>query len=629
MASVSPWLALCFATIERPQVVQRLVQSVRRYFPDLPIYAADQSRHLAAMSSFYAENKVRVLHMPYDIGVTASRNKLAREIDADYFVLCDDDFILGPQTSFRDAVRILETHLEIGVVGGRLYDFGWNSNQERIRHWELFLQYDRQQKILFSIPIYELAPKVRQLGGVRFYLCDAVLNFAVFRRSMFAKGVQWDERFKSNGEHEDFYLNLKVNSSYRVAFLPTMVAYHHHPEEYRAYIARLRERNEGWRRFFEKWDLEQHVELGLGVRTIDDFDTVTAAQDARSRFFVNADLSLRRTEPLHGALVIRDFEHIETVGVLDDQGKRADPGPASGRLLVERDTNSLIAAPEPTIAERAERDAPNTRSVLLDRYGLEISDEDPAVSATNQEIYFRYDAILRPDADFYLWYRCQDGQSVADRSGRRLAMVVRWSAQGGRTLVWKSRPSFLDLRSTAHWRALRVEVPLLPRGVAWLRFDLITEGGANPYPICTGFLFAPRQAGNRSEQAADPAVFEVSGLNRLPQDGANPGVAGRLISEVARNCTRRQATLRTSGLAADMVLFRTDEIAGLEALFFVGWESLGRSLVAARLPGPALHAPEVIALPRAEHRAAPSQIFAYGSTIGFIALSVAVPDMPV
>jgi GT2 family glycosyltransferase len=621
MARPSPSLALGFATIERPQVVQRLVRSVRRYFPDLPIYAADQSRHLAAMASFYAENKVNVLRMPYDAGVAASRNRLARAIGEDYFVLCDDDFILGPQTGFGDAVQILETHPEIGVVGGRLYDFGWDSEREWVRHWELFLQYDRRHRILFSIPIYELAPRVRQLGGIRFYLCDAVLNFAVFRRAMFADGVQWDDRFKSNGEHEDFYLNLKVNSSYRVAHLPTMVAYHHHPEEYRAYISRLRERNEGWRRFFEKWDLEQHVEFGLGVRTIDDFAAVVPAQDARARFFINGDLSLRRSEPLRDALVIRDCARIETVGALDDRGNRADAGPTTGRLLIDPETRSLVAAPEPTTAVRAGGEAPGAPGVLLERYGLEICGEDPAVGATNREIYFRYDAMLQAEADFYLWYRCRDGQPAADRPGRRLAVVVRWSAPDGRTLVWKSRASFLDLQTTTYWRPLRLDVPPLPRGAAWLRFDLITENGADPCPVGTGFLFAPQTVG-------DPALCEVSGLSRLPHDGLGPGPAGRPIAEIARSCARRPATLHASDMTADLMLFRTDEIAGIEALFFVGWESLGRALVAARLPAPALQAPDIIALPRAPRRSPPGRIFAYGGAIGFVALSVAASDMP-
>jgi hypothetical protein len=105
--------------------------------------------------------------MAYDVGVTTSRNRLAREIREEYFVLCDDDFILGPQTQFDDALHILATHPEIGVVGGKLYDFGWGD--EWVRNWELFLEYDKKQKILFSIPIYELAPRAQEVSGIRFF----------------------------------------------------------------------------------------------------------------------------------------------------------------------------------------------------------------------------------------------------------------------------------------------------------------------------------------------------------------------------------------------------------------------------------------------------------------------------
>ena len=34
----------------------------------------------------------------------------------------------------------------------------------------------------------------------------------------------------------------------------------------------------------------------------------------------------------------------------------------------------------------------------------------------------------------------------------------------------------------------------------------------------------------------------------------------------------------------DLAVLRTEELAGLEVLFFVGWHDLGRSLVSARLP---------------------------------------------
>jgi GT2 family glycosyltransferase len=609
-------LALAFATIERPQVAQRLVRSVRKYFGDLPIYVADQSRQVTAIASFYEQYDVRLLRMPYDVGVTASRNRLAHEIQEDYFILSDDDFVFGPRTRFDDALHILATQPEIGVVGGRLYDFGWN--EEWVRNWELFLEYDRQQKILFSIPIYELAPRAREVGGIRFFLCDAVLNFAVFRRSMFAEGVQWDERFKSNGEHEDFFLNLKINSPFKVAYLPTMVAYHHHPEEYRAYISRLRERNEGWKRFFEKWGLEQHIEFGLGVRTLDDLGTVVEESGARARFFFNGDLSLRRTQPMPAALLIGDFQRIATVGALDGKGNRATNGAISGSLLLDPDTFAIVPAPEASIAVRpvAAGADPNDDDPF-ERYRLETSNRDQAVSATDQEIYFRHDAILRGDSDFYLWYYCSGATTRQDAIGRRLAVVVRWSDCYGRILVWKSRRTFLNLRSTGYWRPLHVDVPLLPHGVTWLRFDLITDGGLGPDPLCTGFLFGGRAI---DLPHLDSSAFEVLALSRLPNDGASPGENGRYLEDLGRTCPERRVTLRRSSVAADMMLFETDEVPGLEALYFAGWKGLGRALVGARLPKRAPDPPVTLALPSTEWCSPSWQVYGYGGAVGFIRL---------
>jgi hypothetical protein len=619
-----PSLALAFATIERPQVAQRLVRSVRKYFADLPIYVADQSRQVAAMAGFYQQHAVTLLRMPYDAGVTASRNRLAQEIREDYFVLCDDDFIIGPQTRFGDALHILETHPEIGVVGGKLYDFGWN--EEWVRNWELFLQYDRQQKILFSIPIYESAPRAREVGGIRFFLCDAVLNFAVFRRSIFSEGVQWDERFKSNGEHEDFFLNLKVNSPHRVAYLPTMVAHHHHPEEYRAYITQLRERDEGWRRLFEKWGLEQHIEFGLGVRTLDDLGTIVEASDARARFFLNGDLSLRRTKSTPDTVLVGNFERLATVGGLDAKGNSTTTGATTASLLLDPDTCAIVAATERHTAAPAEAVTARVAGEdPFERYRRETSGRDPTVSATNRELYFRYDAILQDYADFYLWYYCGGAKPRKEATERRLAVVVRWSDDKGRILVWKSQRSLLDLRTTGYWQPLHVDIPLLPRGTTWLRFDVITDGGRSPDPLCTGFLFAGR-AGSGSRP--DTASCEVLGLSRLPNDGATPGTNGRYLEEIGRNCIAHPVTLRQSNFAAAMTLFETGEIPGLEALFFVGWEGLGRSLVGARLPQAAPSPPSTLALPGAEWRSPGRRIYGFGRPIGFVRLADADASMP-
>ena len=598
-------LALAFATLERPQVTQRLILSVRRYFPDLPIYVADQSRHLDAMAKFYQANRVTVIAMPYDAGVTASRNRLALQIKEEYFVLCDDDFIVGADTSFDDALRILRADPEIGVVGGRLFDF--DGEQEHLRSWELYLQYDSANKILFSIPIYQLAPKAREVGGVRYFLCDAVLNFSVFRRSIFSAGIRWDERFKSNGEHEDFYLNMKVNSAFKVCYLPTLIAYHHHPEAYVNYRLRLRDRNEGWRLFFEKWGLEQHIEFGLGVRTIDNIAATIPEEEVRKRFFVNPPLSLQRTESVPGRILIGGTREIFTVGALEENGSRTDKANLPGRLLVRTG-----AFPVPLSTPCA---SPETQEKLLDRYQLENHYEGMPVSWAEEPIHFRYDPVLRSDSDFFVWYFC-DAPQRDTRGARRLAVVSRWWGSDGSSLVWGSRRMFIDLRPSTFWRPLFLEPPLMMHGCRWLRFDLVTDGGPSANPVCTGMLFP-----NGGPPGSDPnPPIDVLALARLHNDGASPGDAGRTLEDVAQGCGSRRVVLQSAPGAPGLSVLGTSELAGLEVLYFVGWNSLGRALVSARLPTPRIAAPALLALPEAGWSTPGGRVLGYGSNIGLVAL---------
>lgn len=256
-------LGLVFATILRPHVAQRLIESVRRFFPDMPIYVADQTHRTPQQQAFYDKTGCKVAWLDHDAGVCASRNAAVAMVKEPYFVLCDDDFIFTHETDFSRALTVLEAERGIGVVGGRLFDIYQNPATGEIsrhaRFWELQLHFDPKKRQLMTIPVHYFAPDPKYAGDVGYYECDAVMNFAVFRTAIFDETVRWDPRFKSNGEHEDFYLNLKVNSDYRVAYIPEIVAEHHHPP-LRGY-SRMRNRSKGWQIFLDKWDLRQIVDL--------------------------------------------------------------------------------------------------------------------------------------------------------------------------------------------------------------------------------------------------------------------------------------------------------------------------------------------------------------------------------
>ena len=282
--------AIAFVTMERPVAAQRFVRSARLMFPDVPIYVADQSRALGPMAEFYEAERVTVVRMPFDAGLSASRNALVAAMDVDYFALCDDDFILGPATTFTSAISVLEQDEALGVVGGMLHDY--DGAAERIRNWEMFFDHDERNGRFTATPIYNYPPIARRLAGETVYLCDAVMNFAVFRKAMFSSTICWEERIKINGEHEDFYLNLKKHSHYRVAYLPALAALHWHVRQHGDYKS-LRLRDEGWREFMRKWELSSHLEIGTGGRALDGspvdtwfFDRAEGARSSLTRLRV-------------------------------------------------------------------------------------------------------------------------------------------------------------------------------------------------------------------------------------------------------------------------------------------------------------------------------------------------------
>ena len=215
-------------------------------------------------------------------------------------MLCDDDFIMTAETRFDDALSILASKANIGVVGGRLQDIHQVGDvfHSQKRFWELYLNLDRDRQHLVSVPINYLAPEPHYCNRIKYFMCDAVMNFAIFRKAIFDGAAGWDPMFKSNGEHEDFYLNLKYNTDYDVAYVPTMMAEHHHPPSHG--YAKLRHRSDGWRRFMAKWNINQHFEMGLGLRTVTEPSKLHKPPLEHKNFFVNAELDANTDWPSEG-----------------------------------------------------------------------------------------------------------------------------------------------------------------------------------------------------------------------------------------------------------------------------------------------------------------------------------------
>ena len=160
-------------TFERPAVLARLLRSLRREYPTLPVLVADDSRTPASLVSPHT----RVLALPYDVGLSAGRNRALAEVTTPYFWLLDDDFVFSG-TALEPSLAWLREHPRVDIVAGRVVDL----------------------PSLVPSPRRTRGPR-EQIDGLRRF--DFVPHFFLGRTET-ARALGWDEEL-TLVEHSDFF----------------------------------------------------------------------------------------------------------------------------------------------------------------------------------------------------------------------------------------------------------------------------------------------------------------------------------------------------------------------------------------------------------------------------------------
>ena len=257
-------LSLIFTTIARNNCARRLIDSARHFYPRLQILVADQNPPTEEMASFYQDRAVEVHWVPFDHGVSAGRALLARKVRTPYLIYGDDDFVFTSRTRFAPVVRYLDARPDVALVTGGMVDQTKDKEgrvQRSRRRYETYMYRDAGNRGLIAVPIDHVRPKVDIFGDEIFYECDLVLNWAVARASLFDdERFLWDSQFKTNGEHENFFLQLKEFDGGRVMYYPQMEC-DHWPETHTDYDL-LRHRDAGWAAFGRKWNVDWFLHVG-------------------------------------------------------------------------------------------------------------------------------------------------------------------------------------------------------------------------------------------------------------------------------------------------------------------------------------------------------------------------------
>jgi GT2 family glycosyltransferase len=212
-------------TFERPRSLDRLVRSLRRYYPTLRVFVGDDS------VTPYPRTDVDYVRLPVDIGVAAGRNALLELVETPYFLSLDDDLAFTPLTRIERLLETLERH-EAALVAGDLIDC-----EQRFAWWI------RRRRQVYHGVIRREGDALRLVPGHassvgEAYECDLTPQFFLARTDVFREIGGWFAPLKSE-DHEELFLRLK-DRGLRVLHRPDVCIEHWqaNPEVYAAFRAR-------------------------------------------------------------------------------------------------------------------------------------------------------------------------------------------------------------------------------------------------------------------------------------------------------------------------------------------------------------------------------------------------------
>ena len=275
--SESASIRLVFVTMLRPESARRMIDSVRRFHPHLPITFAEQAEPPGDLQDLEGE-ACRIL-LPFDLGLAASRNQLIDSIEEDFFILGDDDFYVVSPLKLTTAVSFLRANPDVVFLGGHVTDYFYSDDQE-----PRCVDFRRESNIAIDttgngvvlIPRTYVGGEVRTHEGVSFERCDYVANWGIGRTSFFREsGFRWSDQLKIGHEHLDFFLRLKMQfPEKRVFFWRGLSVDHHRHREGSDRYTSYRQRDEFIEAFGRQAGLDYLCDPVIGrVQFFDDFRT--------------------------------------------------------------------------------------------------------------------------------------------------------------------------------------------------------------------------------------------------------------------------------------------------------------------------------------------------------------------
>jgi GT2 family glycosyltransferase len=205
-------------TFQRPECLHRLISSIKKYYPELHVLVGDDGYEPSPCTG------VGYIRLPVDIGVSAGRAAILKEVKTPYFLLLDDDVEFYRRTTIEDLIRFVDQgHLDLAagtcmkIKRKRFY----TRKKPQPGHG-LFDFRDNQLRLV----------RGNHGQGDGYELCDITHNFYAARVDAVYSMGAWDPELRQN-EHTEFFVRAQRHGL-RVGCCDSVVIKHWNdrPKEY-------------------------------------------------------------------------------------------------------------------------------------------------------------------------------------------------------------------------------------------------------------------------------------------------------------------------------------------------------------------------------------------------------------
>ncbi|XP_028321347.1 beta-1,4 N-acetylgalactosaminyltransferase 2-like [Gouania willdenowi] len=188
-SDINSYLTITTKTFVRYDKVALLVDSIRKFYPNMRIVIADDSFEKEPIPG-----NVDHYYMPAEKGLFAGRGLVVSQVTTKYFVWVDDDFLFTEATKLEKFVEILEAHPELDVVGGTV----------SAQVWAHALVYDEGDEMEGGCMITAFNRNYKKLPDYpQCTIISGIINFFVARTDSIRK-VGFDNKLMRVGHRELF-----------------------------------------------------------------------------------------------------------------------------------------------------------------------------------------------------------------------------------------------------------------------------------------------------------------------------------------------------------------------------------------------------------------------------------------